>query len=257
SFLQKHPKATFILDQPAARDLTAVARPWTVGPVPWTPALIRRAVTWLSLKVKKGLLKLSDDDFREHELPELLRNHGPASVLGRPIVDELMATICMRPAGAEPATALIFSPHPDDDVISMGGTLIRLVEQGHRVHIAYMTSGNIAVFDHDARRFVDFVVQFNRLFGIDEEQTERVRECVLSFLNGKAPGHPDTDDLLKIKALIRRTEATAAALACGVPEAQLEFLNLRFYQTGTINKAPIHELDIQDVVALLERLQPA
>jgi glucosamine-6-phosphate deaminase len=256
SFLQKHPKATFILDQPAARDLTAVARPWTVGPVPWTPALIRKAVTWLSLKVKKGLLKLSDDDFREHDLPELLRNHGPASVLGRRVFDELMATICTRPA-SQPSTALIFSPHPDDDVISMGGTLIRLVEQGHRVHIAYMTSGNIAVFDHDARRFVDFVVQFNRLFGIDQEHSEGARERMLSFLNSKAPGQPDSEDLLNIKALVRRTEATAAALACGVPEEQLEFMDLRFYRTGTITKAPIHELDIRDIVALLERLQPA
>src|SRR5262249_55567059 len=156
-----------------------------------------------------------------------------------------------------PQTILIFSPHPDDDVISMGGTLIRLVEQGHRVHIAYMTSGNIAVFDHDARRFADFVVEFNRLFDIDSEHTQRVRDAVLHFLDTKKPGEPDTRDLLKIKGLIRTTEARAAALACGVPAEQLTFLNLRFYETGTIAKAPIHPKDIEDIVALLERLMPA
>jgi glucosamine-6-phosphate deaminase len=256
SFLQQHSDATFLLDEAAAGDLAAVARPWEIGPVAWTPQLIRKAVIWLSLKVGKGLLKLSDDDYREHELYELLREHGPASTLGRRVFDELMNTICYHPAGHEPQTALIFSPHPDDDVISMGGTLIRLVEQKHKVHVAYMTSGNIAVFDHDAQRYADFVVEFNRMFNIDRDQTEAVRERVLDFLNSKAPGQPDTQDLLAIKGLIRATEARAAALACGVPPERLEFMDLRFYRTGTIAKAPIHPQDIDDIVALLERLRP-
>jgi glucosamine-6-phosphate deaminase len=257
SFLQQHPDATFLLDQAAASELSAFARPWTVGPVEWTEPLIRKAVIWLSLKVKKALLKLSDDDFREHELFELLREHGPASVLGRRVFDELMATICTQPAGPEPRTVLVFSPHPDDDVISMGGTLIRLVEQRNRVHVAYMTSGNIAVFDHDAWRFFDFVAEFNRRFGIDEERTDAVKDRVQEFLGSKKPGQPDSEDLLKIKSLIRQTEARAAALACGIPPEQLEFMDLRFYRTGTIAKAPIHPQDIADVIALLERLQPA
>jgi glucosamine-6-phosphate deaminase len=256
SFLQQHPDATFLLDQAAASDLAAFARPWSIGPVNWTPALIRKAVIWLSLRVDKALLKLSDDDFREHELYELLREYGPASVLGRRVFDDLMATLCTEPGGQEPCTALIFSPHPDDDVISMGGTLIRLVEQRHRVHVAYMTSGNIAVFDHDASRFVDFAVEFNRLFQIDEEQTEILKERMQSFLRSKRPGQQDTEDLLKVKGLIRETEARAAALACGVPPEQLEFMDLRFYRTGTIAKAPIHPQDIADIIALLERLQP-
>jgi glucosamine-6-phosphate deaminase len=256
SFLQQHPDATFILDRAAAAELAAFARPWTVGPVSWTPALIRKAVIWLSLKVEKALLKLSDDDFREHELYELLREYGPASVLGRRVFDEMMATLCTEPAGRQPRTVLIFSPHPDDDVISMGGTLIRLAEQGHRVHIAYMTSGNIAVFDHDASRFLDFAVEFNRMFQIDEEQTEKLKQRMQTFLRSKRPGQPDSEDLLKVKALIRETEARAAALACGVPPEQLEFMNLRFYRTGTIAKAPIHPQDIADIIALLERLQP-
>ena len=202
-------------------------------------------------------MKLSDDDFREHELYELLREHGPAEQLGRRVFDEMMKTICTRPAGAEPRPVLVFSPHPDDDVISMGGTLIRLVDQEHPVHVAYMTSGNIAVFDHDAWRFTDFVVEFNRLFAIDKEHTEAVRNRVQNFLRTKKPAQADSEDMLQIKALIRQTEARAAALACGLSPEQLEFMDLRFYRTGTIAKAPIHPQDIADVIALLQRLQPA
>ncbi len=257
SFLQQHADTTFILDGPAAAQLTAVQRPWAIGPVCWSPRLIRRAVIWLALSVGKALLKLSDDDFRQHELYELLRERGPAEVLGRRVFEEMMATLCTHPAGNEPQSVLIFSPHPDDDVISMGGTLARLVEQGHKVHIAYMTSGNIAVFDHDAWRFTDFVAEFNRLFGIDDLTTQQVKERVQTFLRSKKPGSPDSEDLLRIKGLIRTTEARAAALACGVPPEQLEFLDLRFYRTGTIAKAPIYPQDIADVLTLLERLQPA
>ncbi len=257
SFLQKHPDTTFLLDKAAAGHLTPVRLPWMMGSVQWTPAMIRRAVIWLSLKIGKPLLKLDDDDFREHELYELLREHGPAQKLGHQVFDQMMATICTKPGGDEPKTALIFSPHPDDDVISMGGTLIRLVEQGHKVHIAYMTSGNIAVFDHDARRFTDFVAEFNQLFEIDREHTEAVENRVRDFLRTKSPGQPDSEDLLKVKKLIRETEARAAALACGVPEEQLEFMDLRFYRTGTIAKAPIHPQDIIDIVSLLQKLQPA
>jgi len=257
SFLQKHPDTTFILDQAAAGHLTPVRLPWVRGSVNWTPALIRRAVIWLSLNVNKGLLKLSDNDFREHELFELLRELGPAHRLGRRVFDEMMNTICTQPSGPEPCSTLVFSPHPDDDVISMGGTIIRMVEQGHKVHIAYMTSGNIAVFDHDAWRFTDFVCEFNELFGLDQKNTEAVKSRVQDFLKTKKPGQPDSSDLLNVKKLIRETEARAGALACGIPPDQLEFMDLRFYRTGTIAKAPIHEKDIEDICALLERLQPA
>lgn len=257
SFLQQHPDATFLLDEPGARDLTSIRCPWLVGPVEWTPALIRRAVIWLSLKVGKALLKLEDNDFREHELYELLREHGPSEALGRRVFGEMMTTISSHPAGHEPRTVLIFSPHPDDDVISMGGTLIRLVQQGHKAHVAYMTSGNIAVFDHDAWRLMDFVDEFNRLFQIDNEQTERVKSRVQTFLISKRPGQTDSEDLLKVKGLIRQTEARAAALACGIPPEQLEFMDLRFYRTGTIAKAPIHPQDVVDIRNLLLSLKPA
>ena len=256
SFLQGHQDATFVLDQAASKSLSAIDRPWAVGPVSWNDTLIRKAVIELSLKTGKGLLKLSDDDFREHELYELLREHGPASVLGLKVFKQLMDTICNEPAGSTKKTVLIFSPHPDDDVISMGGTLIRLVEQGHKVFVAYMTSGNIAVFDHDAWRFTDYASAFNSLFKIDEKQTNQVKERVRTFLDKKEPGQSDSDDLLKIKSLIRETEARAAALACGIPPEQLEFMNLRFYRTGTIAKAPIHPSDIEDIQNLIKKLNP-
>jgi glucosamine-6-phosphate deaminase len=256
SFLQEHQDATYILDQAASKSLSAIDRPWAVGPVSWNDTLIRKAVIELSLKTGKGLLKLSDDDFREHELYELLREHGPASVLGLKVFKQLMDTICNEPAGMVKKNILVFSPHPDDDVISMGGTLIRLVEQGHKVFVAYMTSGNIAVFDHDAWRFTDYAAAFNSLFEIDEKQTHQVKERVRNFLDKKVPGQSDTDDLLKIKSLIRETEARAAALACGIPPEQLEFMNLRFYRTGTIAKAPIHPADIDDIQNLITKLNP-
>jgi glucosamine-6-phosphate deaminase len=257
SFLQKHADTTFILDQAAAEELTAVRSPWVLGPVTWTPELIRRALIWLSLTVGKALLKLSDDDFREHHLYELLREHGPAQALGRRVFDAMMATLYTHPAGSEPQVILVFSPHPDDDVISMGGMMSRLVQQGHQVHIAYMTSGNIAVFDHDAWRYTDFVLEFNQLFGIDRDQTETVKERVQNFLRTKKPAQSDSEDLLNIKGLIRKAEARAAAAACGIPPEQLEFMDLRFYRTGTIAKAPIHPQDVADIIALLKRLQPA
>jgi len=256
SFLQEHQDATYILDQAASKSLSAIDRPWAVGPVSWNDTLIRKAVIELSLKTGKGLLKLSDDDFREHELYELLREHGPASVLGLKVFKQLMDTICNEPAGNLKKNILVFSPHPDDDVISMGGTLIRLVEQGHKVFVAYMTSGNIAVFDHDAWRFTDYAAAFNSLFKIDEKQTHQVKERVRTFLDKKSPGQSDSDDLLKIKSLIRETEARAAALACGIPPEQLEFMNLRFYRTGTIAKAPIHSEDIDDIQNLIKKLNP-
>jgi glucosamine-6-phosphate deaminase len=261
SFLQHHADATFLLDSAAAKQLVARRRPWMVGHVAWTPEHIRQAVIWLSLQARKALLKLDDDDFREQSLYELLREHGPAEKLGRQVFEDRLATICTAPLGDKSQvgerTALVFSPHPDDDVISMGGTIIRMVEQGHKVHIAYMTSGNIAVFDHDAARFTDFAAEFNKLFGIARSECTAIADRVQNSLKNKSAGHGDTDDVLKVKALIRQTEARAAAAACGVAAEQLEFMDLRFYRTGTIAKAPIHPLDIGDIEKLLVRLKPA
>jgi glucosamine-6-phosphate deaminase len=262
SFLQEHPDATVVLDDAAAAELTAIKRPWEVGPCDWTPGLVRKAVVHLSLTARKGLQMLSDDDFRDHHLYELLREQGPAPRIGDAVFQDRMATVTPSPAGqagASPKTVLVFSPHPDDDVISMGGTIIRLVEQGHTVHIAYMTSGNIAVFDHDALRFIDFVEEFLAAFGSPAEQSSAgtVKQRVDSFLASKKPGQPDSPEMLRVKGLIRATEARAAALACGIPPEQLEFMNLRFYRTGRVAKDPIHPEDVADLAALMLRLQPA
>ncbi len=257
SFLQEHPGAIFLIDQSAASQLTALRRPWACGPVEWSPLLIRRAVIDLALSTGKGLLKLGEEDFREHELHSLIREYGPASAICQRVFDDLSATLCPKPAGDGSKSVIVFSPHPDDDVISMGGTIIRLADQGHKVHIAYMTSGNIAVFDHDAWRFTDFVSEFNKIFGIDPAKTGEVATRVDQFLKAKTPGQSDSDDVLKIKGLIRATEARAGALACGVPPENLEFMDLRFYRTGTIAKAPIHSQDIEDIASLLEKVKPA
>ncbi|HEY8505566.1 MAG TPA: PIG-L family deacetylase, partial [Gemmataceae bacterium] len=189
-------------------------------------------------------------------LYDLLREHGPAGALCERVFRDRMQTITTHPAGESPKTILVFSPHPDDDVISMGGTLIRLAEQGHAVHIAYMTSGNIAVFDHDARRMTDFVKGFNRFFGIDEAQTEAACRKVLAFLDAKKPGQPDSPELLEIKKLIRETEARSAALACGIPPERLHFMDLRFYRTGKVSKDPIHPQDVEDIAGLFRSLKP-
>ncbi len=264
SFLQEHPDATVALDEAAAAELTAIKRPWEVGPCEWTPELVRKAVVHLALTVRKGLQKLNDDDFRDYHLYDLLREKGPAERIGEAVFHDRMETIQLHPAGRisqgvdAPKAVLVFSPHPDDDVISMGGTIIRLVEQGHKVHVAYMTSGNIAVFDHDARRFVDFVDEFLSTFGDASEKSSAgtIKERVVQFMDAKKPAEPDSPELLEIKKLIRTTEARAAALACGIPPAQLEFMDLRFYRTGTAAKNPIHPNDIDDIAELLTRLKP-
>jgi len=269
SFLQEHADSIFVLDPAAASETTAIKRPWEVGPVDWTAERIKQAVVWLSLRVKKGLQQLDDDDFREHHLYELLHKHGPAERIGESVFHSMLDTIKLHPAGKVvpgsikpeemPKTALVFSPHPDDDVISMGGTIIRLRQQNHKVHVAYMTSGNIAVFDHDARRFIDFVDEFLSGFGDAAERSSAgtIKQRVEQFLSTKAPGQPDSPELLAIKGMIRATEARAAALACGIPSEQLEFMNLRFYRTGTVTKNPIQPQDIEDIIALFQRLQPA
>lgn len=259
SFLQDHKDrdATVLLDLPAASELTVYRRPWEAGPVKWTPELVRHAVITLALGVGKPLLKLSDEDFREHHLYDLLNEHGPAEALGERIFRDRFETIRTHPLRHDRQTVLLFSPHPDDDVISMGGTMIRLAEQGHEVHVAYMTSGNVAVFDHDAQRFVDFVEAFNRYFKIAPKQTSAVREEIESFLQGKESGQPDIEALREVKKIIRETEARSAAQCCGVPASQLHFLNLRFYRTGTAKKGPIQEQDRTDIAELMLKLQPA
>jgi glucosamine-6-phosphate deaminase len=256
TYLQKHPHAVFVVDEASAGHLTSVKTPWLVGHCEWNSRLEKRAVIWLSKTVNKPLQKLCSADFIEHHLHELLRANGPIEAIRQRVFDSLLGGLCTHPAGKDRQTALVFSPHPDDDVISMGGTLITLADQGHNVHIAYQTSGSLAVFDHDASRHMHFTFEVLRLFGLECEEGKKLEERMRQSLVGKEPGEPDSSELQQIKALIRKTEATTAALAAGVPEEKLHFLNLPFYQTGKVEKAPITDADVEIIANLLRKLKP-
>ncbi len=273
SFLQEHPRCHFMLDISAAQELTRYKCPWLVDQIKWSDLLIRKAVIWLARLLDKPILKLTEEDYNEEGLQDLLADHGPAYDINVRVFRHLQRTISGWPGGKPasrkqpgdvaqvhddifPKRVLIFSPHPDDDVISMGGTLIRLAKQEHEVHVAYQTSGNIAVFDDDALRFCDFMASFNRTFGVAPEQTEKLDNHVEASLRNKLPGEVDSHEVQTIKGLIRQGEAKAATRLCGVPEKYLHFMDLPFYETGTIKKKPLGEEDIKMVVELLEELQP-
>lgn len=273
SFLQNHPNAQVMLDTAAAAELTRFKSPWLLGPVQWDKTLIRRAVIWLAGKVNKPILKLTDEDYNEYGLQDLVAEFGPGYDINLDIFRALQETITGWPGGKPdelkrpgdihrptdrifPKRVLIFSPHPDDDVISMGGTLIRLADQGHEVHVAYQTSGNIAVFDADAIRFVDFAADFNKLFGLDAENAAKLEDQAEAFVRQKQPGQVDSPMLQQVKTLIRRGEARAAGRECGIPVDRLHFMDLPFYETGTIRKKPIGEEDVRLTVEMLQQIKP-
>ena len=273
SFLQQHPNAQFVLDEAAAERLTRREQPWAVGPVEWTPAMIRKAVIFLARKLDKAILKLTTEDYNEKGLQDLLATQGTAYDINLSVFRGLQSCITGWPGGKPdhakapgdrpqpgdhifPKRVLVFSPHPDDDVISMGGTLIRLVDQGHEVHVAYQTSGNIAVFDDDATRFGEFVREFNTHFDIDPQRTADLSTAIDESLTHKRPGQVDSPEVQFIKSLIRRTEARAGARCCGVPADQLHFLDMPFYETGRVRKKPLGKEDIRITVDLLRLIQP-
>jgi glucosamine-6-phosphate deaminase len=257
SFLQTHGNAQFVIDEAAAAELTDFKTPWLLGSVDWTQEMIKRALIWLCFQTNKALLKLEDDDLRAHGMHELLREHGPAQRLAESVFQQMLNTICYCPTADPPRPVIVFSPHPDDDVISMGGTLIHLVRSGHPTHVAYMTSGNIAVFDHDVTRCLDLVRRFNEIFGSEQTRAEAIARDVHRFFARKEPGEMDTSDILNIKALIREIEARAGAVSTGVAEDRLHHLRLPFYETGAIEKKPMGEDDIRIVFDLLNRVRPA
>lgn len=270
SFLQQHPHMQVVVDRWAALELTRIKTPWLVGLCTWDNALIRRAVIWLSLKMHKPILKLTDEDYKEGSLSDLLVEAGNAYNLNIRVFNAIQHTItgwpggkpnsndAQRPERALPTrkTSLIFSPHPDDDVISMGGTLLRLVDQGHDVHVAYQTSGNIAVFDDDARRYADFACDFAVRLNSDADRMRRERAEVVEFLGRKKLGEEDSPLVQSIKALIRKGEAEAACRFCGVQERNVHFMNMPFYETGRVQKNPLGEADIQAVVDILQEIRP-
>ena len=269
SFLQNHPTITFIVDLPAAAQLTRFKSPWLVGQCVWTDRMIRKAVLWLCTQTGKPLLKLTERDYNDNGLSDLITRHI-FSKINIKVFNDLQHTITGWPGGkpnvddsTRPERALpfpkrvaLFSPHPDDDVISMGGTFARLVEHGHDVHVAYQTSGSIAVSDDDAIRYLDFVRHYEKIYGISEPKAELLYKESTDFYNNKKKGSIEPSELLAIKASIRRGEATASCRYIGLPEENVHFLNLPFYETGTIKKAPAGEADIQITMEFLRSLKP-
>lgn len=270
SYLQNHTNTTVVLDEAASAKLMRVNTPWLIGPCSWDDTLTRKAVVWLCLKLEKSILKLTDENYNENGMADLITTKGPAYSINIRVFNELQHTITGWPGGKPneddkyrperkapfPKRALIFSPHPDDDVISMGGTLIRLVDQGHTVHIAYQTSGNIAVFDDDVVRFADFVIDYSDAFGMKEQKAEKLFRKVNEFLKNKQPGQIDSPEVKMIKGLIRRGEAKAGGRYCGVPDENMHFMDMPFYETGKVKKKPISDEDIQITVDLIRRVKP-
>jgi glucosamine-6-phosphate deaminase len=257
SFLQEHPAATMYLDLAAAADLTRVATPWLIGSCQWDDALQRQAVLWLSRKLAKPILKLTDEDYGANGLTELTSACGGAYQLNINIFKHMMNTITGWPGGKKKKyRVLVLSPHPDDDVICMAGTMTRLVEQGHDVHTAYMVSGCLSVFDHDVSRFADFVREFNSIFGLTPKQTAAIEDHIEKFLRQKRPGDVDTTEVRQIKALIRSTEAVAAAKHCGLKGENCHFLDMPFYNTGKVEKLSISDKDVDAVYRTLQKVRP-
>ena len=270
SYLQEHRNATFILDKAASSKLTRINTPWLVEKIIWTDKLIRKAVLSLALDLKKPILMLTDADYIENGMSDLLADSGPAYDINIKIFNKLQNTITgwpggkpnaedgKRPERAEPAKkrVLIFSPHPDDDIISMGGTFKRLHEQGHEVHIGYQTSGNIAVADDEALRFASFVVDYNEKFGINNTDAIDIYKKAANFLKNKKSSEIDTEEVRYIKGLIRKGEARSTCHFVGLPDAQIHFMNLPFYETGAIKKNPIGVGDVKITLDLIEKVKP-
>lgn len=266
TFLQTHPNCDFIIDRAAATSLTREATPWLVGDCDWTEGLIKKATIWLSETRSKAVLKLTNEDYNEYGMGSLIAEIGSAEELNVKIFNQLQQTITGWPGGKPqaddtkrperanpfPKKSIVFSPHPDDDVISMGGTLLRLVDQGHEVHVAYQTSGNIAVFDDEVIRFLDFAKDIQENNTALEKQFQEVK----TFLSHKSPGEVDQPMIQKFKGLIRKGEAMAACRYCGVREENAHFQNLPFYETGTVKKNPYSEKDIALTYDLLNRVKP-
>lgn len=270
SLLQQHRNCVFVVDEQAAAELTRYKEPWLTGDCEWTPKLIRKAVTGLALKLNKAILMLTDKDYNNNGLNDLIVQYGSAYELNIEEFNAIRDTITGWPGG-KPGTqlpnhpersepehkrALIFSPHPDDDIISMGGTFIRLHEQGHDVHVAYQTSGNIAVTDEFLLRFIDFAVGFEGMFDIDRSKSSQILEDAKAFIQIKKPSQKDTAEIRAIKGLIRRCEAKATCRYVGIKEENAHFQNLPFYETGLVEKKPMGEEDVQLTVDLLRQLKP-
>jgi len=270
TYLQLSDNVEFVLDRAAASQLTRFDLPWLAHDVAWTDSLTKKAVVWLSLKLDKAILKLTDDDYNNNGMAQLVTEKGPAYNINIRIFNELQRTITGWPGGkagvddsnrperAEPArkNVILFSPHPDDDVISMGGTFIRLADQGHNVHVAYQTSGNTAVWDDDVLRYLEFVQDFAVAIDEDNGTTAKVYREAREFFQTKKPNQVDPEIIRKVKALIRKGEAIAGARFVGLPGENIHFQNLPFYDRNKFSKEVSFEDDIQQTMALLRHVKP-
>lgn len=270
SFLQLHNHTRIALDLPAAEDLTRISHPWKVTSCDWNDKLIRRAIVWLCEMTGKPILKLTNKDYNDWGLGELVALFGSAYNVNIQVFNQLQHTITGWPGGKPnaddtyrperanpyPKRVIVFSPHPDDDVISMGGTLQRLVDQGHDVHVAYETSGNIAVGDEDMMRYFLMMDKIAPEFKFDTESFKKLSNDVATFVKGKVPGEMDTKEIREIKTMIRQAEATIACQYVGVKDENIHFLRLPFYETGTIKKGDLSERDVNIVKKLLEDVKP-
>jgi len=267
SFLQDHDNLTILLDREASSDLRRFKTPWLVGPVDWNGDLARKAIVWLSSHVEKPILKLTGRDYNNHGMSDLLARDGSAYDLNIEMFNELQHTITgwpggkpkvddsQRPERKSPAKkrVILFSPHPDDDVISMGGTFLRLVKQGHEVHVAYQTSGNIAVSNADALRFAEFSHEINKTAKVENPGLNKT----LAYLRKPDPeADVDPQDVRRIKSLIRRGEAAAGARFCGLPDQQIHFLDMPFYESGKNKKYPLSQADIDLTIDLIRKVRP-
>jgi len=270
SLLQNHDDAIFVVDETAAAELTRNKSPWLTGECEWTPKMIKKAVVNMALKLKKALLSLTNSDYNEYGLSDLLVEKGDAYEINLQVYYMLRDSITGWPGGKPnavipahpersspyPKKVIIFSPHPDDDIISMGGTFQRLHDQGHDVHVGYQASGNIAVTDEFVTRFLDFAVGFEEIAGIDTDKSDKILKAARKFIATKKSNQIDTPTIRSIKGLIRRCEARATCRYVGIPDDNIHFQNLPFYETGTIEKKPMGEKDVKLTMELLRKVQP-
>ena len=262
AYLQLHPNATVYVDRAAASELTREKTPWLVRRVQWTDEAAKRAVIWLSKRVGKAILRLDESDFHRNELHDLVHAFGGADALTRKIFEDLRRRVAYRENLPRRQRVVVFSPHPDDDVISMGGMLAALVANKNDVTVAYMTNGSVAVFDQDVRRHLQFVEMAHEI--LLGEQTDGSPDAVLGSISGvfrdlaaKGPAEVDTDAVQRLKASIRYTEALAAIETVGLPPEAARFLDMPFYKTGRVKKDPVSDADVDIVLGLFRELSPA
>jgi len=270
TYLQLSPHVEFILDHDAASELTRFDKPWLVKDCIWTDDMIHKAVIWLANTLEKPVLKLTEDDYNNNGMAQLATEKGPVYKINIQIFNKLQHTITgwpggkpnaddsQRPERAEPAQkrVIIFSPHPDDDVISMGGTFMRLVDQKHEVHVTYQTSGNTAVWDDDVLRFVEFNLDFTEKMGIDNAKLQNLYQDMRTFFSKKQPNETDTPEIQTIKGLIRKGEAIAGARYCGLDDEHIHFQSLPFYEIRKYQKNSATQKDVHQTIDFMKKIKP-